>query len=184
VGFAHDSATRRTLFEAFVAVETPFAVEERPSFAGKEHGTLEAIAGRSVDAARVAHAIVDAYAEGHDATELGPIDARPSARVETDADDLRADPPWASTAEDAIGTLGAGPDARGVFRVGGDLLVSRDALGRLELLVAGAAEPSDDDVGAFVDDALGRPEVALDGVRSLATVRDLIVRALPRPARP
>lgn len=183
VGFAHDAATRRTLFEAFVAVETPFAVDERPSFAGKEHGTLEAIAGRSVDAVRVAHAIVDAYAEGHEATALEPTDDRAGVR-EADADDLRANPPWASTAEDAIGTLGAGADARGVFRVGGDLLVSRDALGRLESLVAGAAAPSADDVGAFVDAALGRPEVALDGVRSLATVRDLIVRALPRPARP
>jgi hypothetical protein len=81
--------------------------------------------------------------------------------------------------------VGAGPDARGVFRVGGDLLASRDAIARLEACV-GAAGPDvpDDAVGHIVDDALARPEVALDGVRSLASVREVIVRALPRRARP
>src|SRR5215472_1558688 len=32
VGFAHDASTHRTLFEAFVAVHTPFALGERSSF--------------------------------------------------------------------------------------------------------------------------------------------------------
>src|SRR5580658_1117618 len=47
VGFAHDAGTRRTLFEAFVAVRTPFAVADRPSFLGKRQGALEEIAGRA-----------------------------------------------------------------------------------------------------------------------------------------
>ena len=85
-----------------------------------------------------------------------------------------ADPPWLAEAEEAIGTVGAGPDARGVFRVGGDFLASRDAIARLELAAATALEV---DLGAVVDAALGAPGVALDGVRSLATIRDVIAAA-------
>jgi hypothetical protein len=170
VGFAHDATTRRTLFEAFVAVRTPFAVAERPSFLGKAHGTVESIVGRAYEPTRIAAEIVEAYASGTEPVSLeAPEAPEPSRR-----DDPRADPPWAATCEEAIGTLGAGPDARGVFRVGGDLLVSRDALARLE---AGAALASEDDLGQLVDETLAAPGVALDGVRSLAAVKDLIARA-------
>src|SRR5258708_9348486 len=58
VGFAHDSASRRTLFEAFVAVRTPFAVRERASLQGKPPGTLEARRGSAIDVARLTDAIV------------------------------------------------------------------------------------------------------------------------------
>jgi hypothetical protein len=145
-------------------------VADRPSFLGKSPGTLESIVGRPFDPERVAAAIVDAYSSGTETVSLdapGPVDP-----LETD--DPRADPPWAATCEEAIGTLGAGPDARGVFRVGGDLLVSRDALARLE---TGAATASEDDLGRIVDEALTAPGVALDGVRSLEAVRDMIARA-------
>jgi hypothetical protein len=94
--------------------------------------------------------------------------------VPDEAEDLRADPPWRATCEEAIGTLGAGPDARGVFRVGGDLLVSRDALARLEARVA---ESAHEDLAHVVDDTLAAPGVALDGVRSLQSVRALLERA-------
>jgi hypothetical protein len=191
VGFAHDATTRRTLFEAFVAVRTPFAITERASFLGKPHATLESTGdGRPVDPARIAAAVVDAYARDASPVELDwpQPPAEPSAPA-----DLRADPPWAATTEEAIGTLGAGPDAHGVFRVGGDLLVSRDALARLEARVASAADVgvggrSAADVGVggrsaadvlarAVDETLAAPGVALDGVRSLASVLDVISRA-------
>jgi hypothetical protein len=173
VGFAHDASTRRTVFEAFVAVSTPFAVAERPSFMGKAHGTLASIGGRPVSPSRVADAIADAYAAGADARALDaaavPLDdADPRA-------DPRAEPPWAATVDEAIGLLGAGPDARGVFRVGGDLLVSRDALARLETGVPSAA--GDEELARLVDETLAAPGVALDGVRSLTSVRDLISAA-------
>jgi hypothetical protein len=90
-----------------------------------------------------------------------------------EAGDPRADPPWAATREEAIGPIGAGRDAQGRFRVGGDLLVSRDALARLE-----AAAPGAPDIGSLVDEILAAPGVALDGVRSLATIRDVIAEAL------
>ncbi len=170
VGFAHDATTRRTLFEAFVAVRTPFAITERPSFRGKAQGTVELIANRALAPDRVAEAIAEAYASG---TDWFAVDM-PTPGDELDLDDPRIDPPWAATCDEAIGTLGAGKDARGMFRVGGDLLVSRDALGRLEYRAAGASEG---DIGLIVNETLGAPGVALDGVRSLGNVRDMIVRA-------
>lgn len=167
VVFAHDAATRRTLFEAFVAVRAPFAGEHRASFLGKPHGTLESITGRSFDAARIADAIVDAYVAPHASIPL-------PTPVLFSSFESAADPPWLATREEAIGIVGAGPDARGVFRVGGDLLVSRDALASLESRVASCAG---EDVARFVDDTLAAPGVALDGVRSLASVRDVILDA-------
>ena len=179
VGFAHDASTRRTLFEAFVALRAPFHVTERASFLGKAPGTLEEIVGTRYEPQRVVDAIVDAYVT---AWAVEPIDLAVGAphlggprgesleAIET----LPADPPWAATVEEAIGPLGAGPDAAGTFRVGGDLLVSRDALARLE---AGAASAADHDLAALVDGTLAVPGVALDGVRSLTSVRSLILRA-------
>jgi hypothetical protein len=185
VGFAHDAATQRTVFEAFVAVSTPFAIADRPSFAGKAHATLEAIAGRNVDAARLAVAITEAYAEGHDAATMVRPETVSAAPAAGDPDDPRTDPPWTATVPEAIGTLGAGLDARGVFRVGGDLLASRDAIAHLEASVAAALSPvSDDEIGRLVDATFDRPEVAIDGVRSLGSLREVIARALPTPARP
>lgn len=171
VGFAHDSTTGRALFEAFVALRVPFAATDRASFLGKPQGTLEEIAGRSLDASVVADAIADAYAARHGAAE---VTAEPAEGGGPTPEDPRADPPWAATVEEAIGVIGAGPDARGRMRVGGDLLVSRDALARLE---ARLVDASDDDVGRIVDETLAAPGVAIEGVRSLASVEDVVLRA-------
>jgi hypothetical protein len=206
VGFAHDATTRRTLFEAFVALRTPFHLGPRSSFLSKTPGTLDEIVGRAMEPERLVEAIVDAYVA---AWAVEPVDTSPrdppSAEREH-ANDLRSgagktaaaapfgdrehandlargggessgDPPWAATVEEAIGTLGAGPDALGVFRIGGDLLVSRDALARLE---ARSPHVADDALGALVDETLGAPGVALDGVRSLTSVRDVIARGRGR----
>ena len=93
---------------------------------------------------------------------------------------MALDPPWTATADEAIGTVGAGPDAQGRFRVGGDLLVSRDALARLETL---AATSPVDDLPRIIDRTLAAPGVALDGVRSLTSVLDVVSRARAHPAR-
>ncbi len=191
VGFAHDAGTRRTLFEAFIAVRTPFHVTERPSFLGKTPGTLEEIVGKPIEPQRLVDAIVDAYVGSW---AVVPVEAAAPAPDRQHADDLSPavlprpdrqhadDLPWAATVEEAIGPIGAGPDASGTFRVGGDLLVSRDALARLE---AAAPHTPDDALGALVDETLAAPGVALDGVRSLTQVRDLIARArAPRSSLP
>jgi hypothetical protein len=167
VGFAHDSATRRTLFEAFVAVRTPFALSARGSFLGRVPGTLESVAGAHVNEARLVQAIADAYAEDTAAEALDALDVRVD-------DDAPVDPPWGAVVEEVIGPLGAGPDARGIFRVGGDLLVSRDALARLETRAAGARE---EDLGRIVDETLASAGVAIDGVRSLDSIRRVIAAA-------
>ena len=74
--------------------------------------------------------------------------------------------------------IGAGRDARGVLRVGGDLLVSRDALATLEAQIASAPRG---DIARIVHATLGAPGVALEGVRTLASVVDVVERALADP---
>jgi hypothetical protein len=171
VGFGHDATTQRTLFEAFVAVSAPFAEEARASFRGKTPGTLESICGSSVDPLRVADAIVDAYAGQEPSARLEEPETSP------DPEDLRRDPAWTATRDEIIGSLGAGPDAGGVFRVGGDLLVSRDALARLE---DRGARAQLDELGRVVDETVAVPGVALDGVQSLTSLRDVIAEARQR----
>jgi hypothetical protein len=163
VGFAHDATSRRTAFEALVAIGAPFSIRERESLRGKEPGTV------AVDPQRLSAAIVDAYASDAELVGL----ATPEEEA-TDFTPLR-DPPWTATREEAIGTIGAGPDAAGTFRIGGDLLASRDAIARLEQALAAAAI---EDVGAIVDATLAAPGVALEGIRSLTSVRDCVLEAL------
>jgi hypothetical protein len=177
VGFAHDAASKRTLLEAFVGVHEPFATEPRGSLLGKKPGALDELAGKPVDPSRVADAIIASYLERYDGTEVpvkADADGADASGTRRTIEDPRRDPPWVATVEEPIGIVGAGPDARGVMRVGGDLLVSRDALARLESLVAGAR---DEEIGRLVQETLGGPGVAIDGVRSLVSVRDVILRA-------
>ena len=146
----------------------PFASPDRASFLGRAPATLEALAARPVDPHILAQATIDAYGREAAPDEL-PWVAGPAEDL-----DLGEDPPWAATAQEAIGIVGAGPDATGRFRVGGDLLVSRDALAGLESRLAAAP---DAEVARAVDEALGATGVALDGVRTLDSVRDVILRA-------
>lgn len=169
-GFAHDRASGRAVFEAFVACDTPFDVGPRASFLGKEPGTLASIVGGPVDLTRLADAVVASYADayGRAAIDRGEVpDDGPAS------EDVRLDPPWAATVDEVIGVVGAGPDARGRFRVGGDLLASRDAIGALEASLEGSKE----DVAALVDAALAAPHVALDGVRSLESIARVVLAA-------
>jgi len=170
VGFGHDATTRRAVFEAFVGVRSPIATAPRPSFLGKQPGTLESIAGRNLEATRIANGIIDAYLEAYD---VNAVDVAPADEPHSEPD-WRLDPPWAATVEEAIGLIGAGPDRFGVLRVGGDILVSRDALARLEARIVDAP---DEQLDRIVDETLAAPGVALDGVRSLKSIRDVIQRA-------
>jgi hypothetical protein len=171
VGFGHDAGSGRAVVEAFVARETPFDVGPRASYLGKAPGTLVEIAGGSVDESKLVDAIVEAYAGayGRAAIDRGEVEVAGEVGA-----GVEVEPPWKGVVEAVIGTVGAGPDGQGVFRVGGDLLVSRDALAALE-----AALPAvrDEDVGAKVDEVLGARGVAVDGVRSLASVRDAVLAA-------
>jgi hypothetical protein len=166
VGFAHDTSTRRTAFEALVAVGAPYVVHPRRSLRGKEPSVVP------VEPQRLATAILDAYARDTHAVTV-------SMAVLPDEGEPPAQPAWVATREEVIGTIGAGPDAQGHFRIGGDLLVSRDALTRLEESVV----QNHADIGRLVDATLSAPGVALDGVRSLVSVGDCVTEALEASAR-
>jgi len=176
VGFAHDATTDRAAIEAFVAVTTPFAVEPRASFLGREPTTLATAADRAFELEPLARAIGAAYAAAYDREVAAmPFDETP-ARGREDAD-----PPWEAVQMEAIGPVAAGVDRGGVLRVGGDFMASRDAVRGLEQVLADLPEAADEArIGAAVDAAFTAPGVALEGVRSLASLRDVVVAARAR----
>jgi hypothetical protein len=172
IGFAHDAGTDRALVEAFVAVTTPFALAPRASFLGKEPGTLQGNVGRAFDLEALGSAVVEAFASAY---SRDAVDVVPGEVPNADDANPRGDPPWTATVEEAIGEIGAGPDRGGLMRVGGDLLVSRDALAALNALLPSLTAS---EIGGAVDCAFAAPGVALDGVESLTSVRDVILHAL------
>ena len=171
VAFAHDATSGRAFVEAIVAVSTPFAVRPRASTMGKEPATLAEL-GAKVEPRVLAQAIMASYEEAYGASpgelSTAPVVAAP----------VVDEPPWTATSNEAIGLVGAGRDAQGRLRLGGELMVSRDALARLET----ALETPPDDLGALLDATLGAPGVALFGVRSLTSLRDLLGRACRKHA--
>ena len=175
VGFAHDGGTGRAVFEAFVALRTPFS-EARPAFLGKEPGTLESLVGRAFDAAVVAKAIADAYLAlaGGVARELVPHPVVDTARVD---EALRAEPPWEARVEEVIGPVSAGRDSAGVLRLGGDFMASRDAVARLEARLSHSAEPSAEELGVWVNEAFTAPGIAIEGVRDLGSLKTVLLLA-------
>ena len=177
VGFAHDAGSRRTLIEAFVPVSAPFATHPRASFLGKEPGTLEGIVGKSISTGKVIDTVVDAFAAAYGCDPASAA-AMPAPREDSDPDPS-GDPPWSATAEEIIGTLGAGPDRHGALRLGGALLASRDAVSEVETR-ASAIGPDEGELGRMVDAVFRAPGVALDGVRSLHTVRNVLREALSK----
>lgn len=187
VAFAHDAAADRALFEAIVAVNAPFACGDRPSFLGKAPATLDEIAGRAVDPARVAELAAEAYASAATSiVDAAPFAVRAAPLLGPGASEGggAGEPAWAATREEAIGVVAAGRDVDGRLRVGGELMASRDALARLEDLVASLPpDAGEDDVGRAVDEALTTRGAVTFGVRSLASVRDAILDALRAPAR-
>jgi hypothetical protein len=174
VAFAHDASSGEASFEALVAVRMPFALRERASFMGKEPATLDEIAGTPIDGTAVAGAIASAYrALASDVREAAPP---PIALAEPLLADDHA---WSAVREEAIGIVACGRDASERLRVGGELMVSRDAVARLEDRIAALGSGATaDDVGRAVDEAFTTRGAVLFGVRSLASIRDVVVAAL------
>jgi hypothetical protein len=175
VGFAHDAKSGRAAFEAFVPVRTPIALSARSSFTGKAPATLEEILEKPVDIDALARSLEAAYAAAYarEIVRLGDV-----LLAET-GDDPRVDPPWAATKNEAIGIVAAGRDAHGRLRVGGELLASRDAIVALETRVNDLRpDASADGIAIAVTETLAAPGVAVEGVRALTSIRDVIGRAL------
>jgi hypothetical protein len=181
IAFAHDATTGRAFVEAIVAVSTPFAVRARASTMGKEPGTLGEL-GMRADAAALAEGVVAAYEDAYGVAEATEHEQE-YEREQEQEQEYERDATWAAIREEAIGIVGAGRDRAGRFRVGGEIMVSRDALRRLEAgLAALPATTKEDAIGELVDATLGAPGVALFGVRSLRSIRDVIVEARARSA--
>jgi hypothetical protein len=184
VGFAHDATTGRASFEAVVGVSECFALGPRTSFMGKAPASLLEVVGHDVDPRALARGIADAYVTAYsgEAGSVALADLAAAAAPCVSGDE----PPWAATTQEAIGLLGAGPDASGRWRVGGELQASRDAITRLESRLAeigvgsAVAEAREDEARAVegaIDDAFAARGVALDGVRSLRSIADVVRRA-------
>jgi hypothetical protein len=182
VGFAHDALTGHAVVEAFVCVRGSFS-DRRPSFLGKDPGSLESVVGRAFDLARLGDSIEAAYETAFDVTidrTRGWI-AREETLSPSDAGGVLCDDlPWQATIDEAIGIVAAGHDMAGHMRIGGELMVSRDAIARLEVrldALGTQANVSNDDVAEIVCAELAAPGVALAGVRDLASIVDVVVRA-------
>ncbi len=172
ISFAHDAGSGRALVEAFVATEAPFSLGPRPSYLGKEPGTCAELSGKHVQDARFSEALIEAYGEllpgGEGLSEL--------AVAGDEAAFVGADEAWERRIDEALGPIFSGRDGRGAWRLGGELVASRDAVGSMEegLLALGPA-PSPEEVGALAFATLAAPGVALFGVKSLSSIRDLLV---------
>ncbi|HEY2365159.1 MAG TPA: hypothetical protein VGH87_02195 [Polyangiaceae bacterium] len=166
VGFAHERATRRTVFEAFVAVRSPFAIADRASYMGKKPATLEDLRGK-IDDASLVKSITDAYGVAiHEPSDLvsSPELPAPSSR------------PWLAHIDEAIGPICAGRDDDGRIRIGGELMASFDAVRDFEDRIA-RGEVAEE----AADAAFTAPHTALFGVRSLETFAKLARRCVANP---
>ncbi len=169
VGFAHDAGSGRALVEAVVAVTTPFREPGAPTFMGKPPVTLADLAP-SASVASLGEAIASAYATSFDRTlrDVSNQTPAPSAPPHVAA--------WDSTADEAIGLVGAGHDASGALRVGGELMASRDAVQALERALA-SLDPADAEaIGIAIDDAFSPPATVF-GIKSLRSIQDVVLAA-------
>jgi hypothetical protein len=174
VGFAHDASSKRALFEAIIGVHSGWSLDRnRASFLGKSEITLDEANGRTLETSAVAEAIAGAYATAFDGERCEAPSLEAAARA------ITSDPEWAASVDEAIGAVAAGRDHDGRIRVGGQFMASRDAIATLEdrISLFDASTPLAD-IGAAVDAELTKPGVAIHGIKSLISVRDVIARAL------
>lgn len=183
VGFAHEASSGSVLFEAIVGVHASFGGAPRASFMGKAPASLEEVSGRSLESDAVARQIVQAYvalaSQANELEELTGIKLDDAGQMGSSSGTVHDEPPWSATRDEAIGVVGAGRDASGRLRVGGELMASRDAIAKLEdALATLAPDATPSEVGMLVDDALAARGAVTFGVRSLLSIRDAILDAL------
>ena len=174
VGFAHDSSSKRALLEAVIGVHATWSLDRnRASFLGKPEITLEEAVGHTIEMNAVVVAVVKEFANTFDGERAE------APCIETSPLEIDDDPKWMATTDEAIGTVAAGYDRKGRLKIGGQFLASRDAVARLEDRVTSFDRSTGLDViGAAVDAELTRPGVAIHGVKSLISIRDVIARVL------
>ncbi len=170
VGFAHDSLHGRCVFEALVAVDHPLGAEKRGSFRGKEPGTLAQVVGRDFDLLALRERVLEAYTHDH------RVERDPAPLLPLSVPEDGNEPPWEATTEDMVGIVGAGRDARGILRLGGDFFASRDAISRVTARVGALPKPgSATAISQILHEELASPGVVLEGAR-LSTIQALLER--------
>lgn len=162
VSFGHDAISRRTLVETFISVDALAMEATRASFDGKLPATMAELRADTIDVTKLATAL----AEEHGL----PITAPAPVKVLV----APTEPPWTARADESIGPLFAGPDHRGRTRLGGELMASRDRVAWLEERVHNAPDSA---IGALVDEAFTPAGIALFGVKTLLSVRDVLLAA-------
>jgi hypothetical protein len=151
---------------------------DRVSYLGKSPTTLERLAGAAMQIRGLANAVVDAYGALADVTLASTEAILPEASETCEVPD---EPPWLATRMEGIGLLGAGPDSKGRFRVGGEFMASRDAMAQLEARLATLSENAGtNDIERAVEESLGALGVTTFGLRTLASLREVIVEARQR----
>lgn len=159
VCFAHHSKTERTVFEAFVATKTPFALGPRASFQGKDPTEV------AIDPAKLVEGIIAAYARAWMLdVERKPIDDAP---VLPSLDE----PEWLAKVDEAIGPVYADRT-----HLGGELMASSDAMERLHERLRTTSDDFDA-IGEAIDAELKNEAVAMEGVRQLRSLQIAVAKA-------
>lgn len=186
VGFAHRASSGACCVEAFLPLDLPFALppgldaaegdRSAPPWLGKTPAALRELSPKPLALEDLQDAVVRAYAEDlrvpAEPGRYRPEQLRPEA--------LDGRGPWAARREEAIGFVGAaGPPAPGL---GGDFFASEDLISaldaRLQALPAGASRGA---LEAALMAAVEETGGALEGVRSAATLLDVLEEAFATP---
>jgi lipoate-protein ligase A len=200
VGWSESEPDGRVLLEAFVALDTAFALPAalvgyptaaEPALRGKTPTTLRAAGLAAKSADEVLRALADGYARGHGvafearALDAAELDAAASVRASLPVD-VASDGGlcWSAPREEAIGFVSAGArldewGAIAALELGGDFMQRSSRGTALRDALVGII-PDAPHVGAAVDTVYGREPGALEGVRSLHTLRDAILDACER----
>ncbi len=173
VAFAHERGTGRTLIEAFLGISQSVALSAtHPSYLGKVPDCMERLAGRPLQPERVAERIAHAYAVAYG------FEWSPAVWPSTEAPELAAEPAWQATVEEPIGLLGARRDSDGTLHLGGELMISRDVLLGLTTWLDTAT--SEAEIDEALATCLSGSEVALFGLRDVASIKRLVLSLPPR----
>ena len=186
IAFAHHARSGRAMIESVVAFSEPFTTlgKGAPSFLGKTPTTIEKVSTKTRNVSDLCASLAQAYADAYGlALVHRPLPPFPAAAP------LAVEPPWDATLPEAIGDIGASVD-NGHLRLGGAFMASEDAVREFEGRVSALPSTATvDDVGADADAVFAgagdvqNAHIALFGVRSLASIRDVAFAALEKSRR-
>lgn len=186
IGFAHHAASQRAMVESVIAFSAPFVAPGAlsPSFLGKQPSTVLQVSAKDRNVSEFCRLVGQSYAEAY-GRELSPGLSPPRSEAQA----LGTERAWDATLPEAIGDIGASVEASHL-RLGGAFMASEDAVREFEGRVSALGPTATrDDIGADADAVFASAgaaqdvRVALFGVRSLASIRDVAFAALENARR-